>query len=244
MLAVVELSDGSYKKAEIIGPYIGDVIDFVVDGTKYRYVAHYQTDEDLYIKGVIGAKNFLPRPFNHAFLKYRPDLYINAYFVTDDIRRLMTATNEDGEKELMELLKTKGVKEMSINQLATKYTAAVDAVNKADENLREAKKNLKDLEREIEEMNKKPMVYFKNGYHGVIMKYEVSNDGDVVEFEMASGQRYMYYIRTVYDKKTFPNKIPKFERYDGHYNEWVPIDTIDHIELLEGVDEYDKTREL
>lgn len=131
----------------------------------------------------------------------------------------------------------KGVKEMK--DILKRCENYLKEIEKTKKSLSELKDGVKELQKQIDQMAKKPMVYFKNCYHGVIIvKYEVSNDGDVVKFEMASGQRYMYYIKTVYDKKTFPNKIPKFERYDGQYNAWVPIDTIDHIELLEGVDEY------
>lgn len=143
---------------------------------------------------------------------------------------------------------------MTINQLATKYTAAVDAVNKAEENLREAKKNLKDLEREIEEMNKKPKpkVYCDNGDVVEIVKYR-KHSTQFIEFETEAG-KFRFIETNGSEEIVFPikktciilnkSKGHVFERYNPLTREYRCVSHIDHIELLKGEDEYDKTREL
>lgn len=145
---------------------------------------------------------------------------------------------------------------MSKNKITKDYLAAMDAVNKAEDNLKEAKKKLKDLEEKIEAMNKKPMMYYNDGREFEIVNYRVHNvyecskhsviefRGKVVtsyvEFE-TSVRKYRYITTRDPNRYTIPNETSKFEYYNIISNTWYDCsDIIDRIELLEGVDCYDK----
>lgn len=225
MFAVVEFSDGRYEEADVIREYGGCIEFRTLDGHEYEFKPNHR---GLFreCRGVLGDCIF-----------------------TEKIRRVMIPTNKEGEKELMGYLK-KGEKEMTKHKLTEKFLEAQKAVEAARDTLNTAISDLKKVEKMIEEQAKKPKMICKDGKSIEIVKYRKYSDG-YVEFETAV-TRYKY-IRV---GKTKEYVLPRnglhctlesdighvFEVYDSIDCRYHERDYIDHIELLEGVDEYDKYR--
>lgn len=146
--------------------------------------------------------------------------------------------------------KMKGEKDMKTDNLTKELHAAQEAVIKAEEDLEKATEDLKKIVEAIEERaKKKPIMYFTNGSSFEIVKYRKYSDS-YVEFETAN-YKYRYIKLSKSEKYTLPKNGLHctleshlghvFEAYDLILNRYDKLDWIDHIELLEGVDEYDQT---
>ena len=143
--------------------------------------------------------------------------------------------------------------EMKINGVEKEILSAQQTLEKAEGRL----KGLKEELEKLKEMKKVPMIHLKHnkpawfiecdlGYE--IMKYHKYSD-KYIEFETS---QYKFRFIEAYKSENceFPMKTYKttlhknieyiFEIYDVVCKEYKPCAFIDHIELLEGVDVYDK----
>ena len=139
---------------------------------------------------------------------------------------------------------------MTNYELSKKFLEAQKAVEAARDTLNAAMSDLKKVEKMIEERVKKPRMVCKDGKSIEIVKYRKYSEG-YVEFE-TRGTRYRY-VRVGESKEyvlprnglhcTLESNIGHvFEVYDSIACRYFERDYIDHIELLEGVEDYDKTR--
>ena len=88
--------------------------------------------------------------------------------------------------------------------------------------------------------SKTPMIHGKDGTTREIIRYHRYND-DCVDFESNRYKYRMTYIMEI-GKNFYPHgKIHRFETYDDVFKDWKETTWISGIELIEGVDEYDKT---
>lgn len=225
MFGVARFEDGHYEEVNIT-KQSEDFIEFVTsDRRKLVYS---------------------PNP-RHLFKEYRP-IY-DDWIYTNRILSVMCSDTKEGREELRGYL-MKGEKEMTKHELTEKLLEAQKAVEAARDTLNTAMSDLKKVEKLIEEQAKKPMAYFKSGNRFEIVKYRKYSDS-YVEFETAS---FKYrYIRLGSSKEyviprnglycTLESEIGHiFETFNSVTEKYEPIDYIDRIELLEGVDEYDSSR--
>jgi hypothetical protein len=130
---------------------------------------------------------------------------------------------------------------------------ARDILAKAEEHMKELEKRIKDFD------NPKPMIYLNltapSSITEISLKHEITHyikhSDEYIEFE-ALGCTYRYLEKYETKTHTYPPKALHcsvksyvkhvFEIYDFASKKWRSVDYIDHIELLEGVDSYDKTR--
>ena len=148
---------------------------------------------------------------------------------------------------------------MTKHEMTKQFLAAQEAVSKAKEALEKATDDLKRVKKQIEEMAKaKPKMFF-NGNRptwalGCIPEIEITKyhkySDEYVEFVTQYG-RFRYIKTYTTTKCKFPSPPEMtfitnagyiFERYDCLNRRYMAVDYIDHIELLEGVDEYDNSR--
>lgn len=133
--------------------------------------------------------------------------------------------------------------ELKINGLEHEIYSAQQSLEKAEGRVKALKEELEKLK----EMKKVPMLYWKIGAGNEIVRY-VKHSDEFIEFET---RNYRYrYIRsyttgdTVYPRKhgvsVVVNAKDIFQKKSVLTKEWVDLKEVDHIELLEGVDVYDK----
>lgn len=139
-------------------------------------------------------------------------------------------------------------------EMARQFLVAQKDVEEAKKALKKATDNLSKIEKLIEEqISPKPKMVHKSSRTFEIEKYKKYSD-KYIEFELMDGNRGRYVALGTSKSYTYPNSKATdtlesltghaFEMYDLIANKYAAVDYIDHIELLEGVDEYDKTREL
>lgn len=148
----------------------------------------------------------------------------------------------------------RGEKEMTKHEMTKQFLAAQEAVSKAKKALEKATDDLTRVVKMIEEqVNSKPKLVYKSGWEIEITKYTKYSD-KYIEFETIDGRRGRYIELGASKTYTYPNNKMSvvleshighiFEMYDYISHKYTEANLIDHIELLEGVDEYDKAREL
>lgn len=139
---------------------------------------------------------------------------------------------------------------MTKHEITKQFLAAQEAVEKAKKALEKATENLTRVEKQIEDMVKKPKIVYKSDWTIEIKKYKKYSD-KYIEFETVDGRRGRYVELGESKSYTYPNNKMSvvleshighvFELYDYISHKYTEADLIDHIELLEGVDEYDQT---
>lgn len=143
------------------------------------------------------------------------------------------------------------MKKMINNDLQTQLSIARKDVDKARAALETAEKHLKELDEQIKEADKqKPFVYFTDNSREEIIYYRKYSD-EYIEFKLDDIFDYRY-VKTYTSKNyTYPPRKTSvctiitdarniFERCSLSSKKYKTVNYIDHIELLEGVDEYDK----
>ena len=140
---------------------------------------------------------------------------------------------------------------MTKHEMTKKFLAAQEAVEKAKKSLEKATDDLKKVEKLIEEQaNPKPKMIYKSDWEIEITKYTKYSD-KYIEFETKDGRRGRYIELGASKAYTYPNNKMTvtleahighvFEMYDFISNKYTEANLIDHIKLLEGVDEYDSS---
>ena len=138
--------------------------------------------------------------------------------------------------------------ERDIKKVKESINKARTTINSAEQEIQKLTKSLENLDRELEKCNKKPMIYFTNGKSSEIVSYEKYND-EYIEFKTRD-YAYKYFLKYNSDLYIYP-RIPGmlqsinnvqnvFKRTLRGVNYWHDPIPVDHIELLKGVDKYEK----
>lgn len=138
--------------------------------------------------------------------------------------------------------------ERDIKKVKESINKARTTINSAEQEIQKLTKSLENLDRELEKCNKKPMIYFTNGESSEIVSYEKYND-EYIEFKTMD-YVYKYFLKYNSDLYIYP-RIPGmlqsinnvqnvFKRTVRGVNYWHDSIPVDHIELLKGVDKYEK----
>lgn len=111
-MAIIEFSDHHYERVDqLYGSETGK-IRFIVNGEVYLYDPGYF--EDGFTSKCCGVRIYIRRA-NHTFLKY--DEFMDNFYVTDNIIRLLTSETDEGIKELEYILQTTEEKREEENEM-------------------------------------------------------------------------------------------------------------------------------